>query len=179
RDSDLVGFMLEYIVPLNVSFFVALGLAVSLVFARSRKHWIVASILIISGALLVNYQPNIWTWFAVFLPTVIHVYIFTILFMWFGSLRSTSNWGFVSVITLVLVPLVIIFADVDINTYGGITEGMRNLVKNGFTNLHQNLGSWFQKESTTIEFYTSPLFVKLQIFIAFAYTYHYLNWFSK
>src|SRR5690606_7162898 len=78
-----------------------------------------------------------------------------------------------------LVPLVIIFADVDINTYGGITEGMRNLVKNGFTNLHQNLGSWFQKESTTIEFYTSPLFVKLQIFIAFAYTYHYLNWFSK
>lgn len=53
--------------------------------------------------------------------------------------------------------------------------------ENNFTNLNLSLGKFFSlnPNDNFNSFLSSSNGLKIQIFIAFSYTYHYLNWFSK
>jgi hypothetical protein len=148
------------------------------------------------------FKPNYVT-FAMtsLLPTLFHVYLFTGLFMLFGALKSRSKTGLLSVACFVAVPFVLIYVLpnttlFEITTYGKdsyFAEG------NGFYNLNFQILKEFELADMPVEsgftdvfdrpyvdplkafpviFYSTPG-VLLMRFIAFAYLYHYLNWFSK
>jgi hypothetical protein len=139
-------------------------------------------------------------------PTLIHVYIFTGLFMLYGALKSRSQSGLVAVLIFVICPLVLLFLFTD-NSFVQISEyGKKAYYANGegFWDLNLALLKRFSnvdlpllkdsigrplyymtgepaidtKASLPVVFYSSSG-ILLMRFIAFAYTYHYLNWFSK
>lgn len=122
--------------------------------------------------------------FTVFVPTLIHVYVFTALFMLYGATKSKSRLGYVSVGVMLLIPI-LLFAVLPGEEIFPITEyGKKSYEPFVVVNT-----VWFR----TIDFvphtggkdawydfiFHSAKGVMLMRFIAFAYTYHYLNWFSK
>jgi len=186
------------------------------------------------------------------LPTLIHVYLFTGLFMLFGALKSRSKTGLLSVLAFIIIPIYLVYglpvtpkknyisdygkeayyADGDgfFYTNVSILDHFRLINEPNLTN-KQYLDSIINKDSKTnqtpiaerqritdslsdklnqafivpnpeSEYYMRPIPAKLAIpieskdyywnyvffsgfgimlmrFIAFAYMYHYLNWFSK
>ena len=186
------------------------------------------------------------------LPTLIHVYLFTGLFMLFGALKSRSKTGLLSVAAFLIIPIYLVYglpvtpkknyisdygkeayyADGDgfFYTNVSILDHFRLINEPNLTN-KQYLDSIINKDSKTnqapiaerqritdslsdklnqafivpnpeSEYYMRPIPAKLAIpieskdyywnyvffsgfgimlmrFIAFAYMYHYLNWFSK
>lgn len=186
------------------------------------------------------------------LPTLIHVYLFTGLFMLYGALKSRSQTGLLSIVTFILFPIILVFfAPVDsknnfLSDYGkrayygdgegffytnvGIIDHFK-LTKDPLLTNKQYIDSVVNKKGAEnqvpvaervritdslknklnenyivpnpeSEYYMKPIPVKYAIpingkdyywntvffstigimlmrFIAFAYLYHYLNWFSK
>lgn len=112
-----------------------------------------------------------------FVPTLIHVYLFTILFMLYGAMKSNSMPGKFAALLVCLVPLFIFF--VDIEPVSVKQETADTLATSGFHMLLAVLGkSLGTLDPRTIALNESAAY-KLQVFISFAYLYHYLNWFSK
>lgn len=138
-----------------------------------------------------------------FVPTLIHVYVFTGFFMLFGALKSRSVSGIWSVVVLVICPI-LLFSLFREHTFVPVTEYGRNaygspLSGEGFFSLNQEILSkffdqklnvpttittneqyraFYDKEWTNLVFHSSTGILVTR-FIAFAYMYHYLNWFSK
>jgi hypothetical protein len=185
-------------------------------------------------------------------PTLIHVYVFTGLFMLYGALKSRSKTGLLSIVTFILFPIILVFfAPIDTKNNVLSDYGKKAYYADGegffYTNVSildhfkltndplltnkQYLDSVVNKKSADnqipvaeraritdslknklnenfivpnpeSEYYMKPIPVKYAIpingkdyywntvffstigimlmrFIAFAYLYHYLNWFSK
>jgi len=114
-----------------------------------------------------------------YLPTLIHVYIFTMLFMLFGAIKSKSKTGYVSIIVLVICGAMPFIWDPAFLHYT-VSESARKSYDASFYSLNQIIFDNFTKLADTPEnIYGSSFGIMLTRFIAFAYTYHYLNWFSK
>ena len=186
------------------------------------------------------------------LPTLIHVYVFTGLFMLFGALKSRSKTGLMSVAAFIILPIILIFVvpvksktnyisaygkeayyaggdgffytNVSIMDHFNLTEAPnltnkqyldsivnKNSQSNQLTpaerkrisdSLSTMLSADFIVPNRDNEYYMKPIPVNKAIpvnpkdfywssvffstfgimlmrFIAFAYMYHYLNWFSK
>ncbi len=117
------------------------------------------------------------TWllfFAVFLPTLVHVFVFTAAFMLLGALRSRSWPGLLAFALLLGTGALLLF-------YQPPVEGtISNEVRNHYQ-LFEILNTAFARLMGVgeIDPYLSPVGHAIMRFIAFAYTYHYLNWFSK
>ena len=114
------------------------------------------------------------------ITTIIHVYLFTLLFMIFGYKKNSTFYGKIGIILMLLCPLIIIISKPNnpqsyilspyiVQSVYDSGVGLLNLKIAELLNLH-TVGSFSV---------LSPNGVKIQTFIAFAYTYHYLNWFSK
>lgn len=165
--------------------FAAFILGIALIFIET---WYL-KILITGLALLAGFimQENYfyYMFFAIFLPTLIHVYVFTGIFVIYGSLKSKSISGYISAIVFIGCTAACFLIDGSIGNkltaYGQKTyslflslnqEIIRFLGFDGHNHLEQgNLPLEY------LFFGSKP--VMLMRFIAFAYTYHYLNWFSK
>jgi len=117
--------------------------------------------------------------FALFLLTIIHVLIFTGAFILFGALRSRSVSGIVSLIVFVscLMSFLVYSPDALGHTVG---DYVRNSYQ-GFNALNAELIKIFHLGTgmSAREIYESSAGLAVMRLIAFAYTYHYLNWFSK
>lgn len=138
-----------------------------------------------------------------FVPTLIHVYVFTGFFMLFGALKSRSASGVWSVVVFAVCPLLLFLlfrstSFVPITPYGKEAYG-NALSGEGFFGLNKTILDRFFDQKITIPatitsneqyraFYNtewsklvfhSSTGILVTRFIAFAYTYHYLNWFSK
>ena len=151
-------------------------LAIILVFIKNKK-WIIPLFAFAVGIsyIVLTYIPFSIIVVSIFLPTIIHVYLFTWLFMLFGALNAKSKAGLAGVFLLLLVPVIIAISSIDLNDYT-ISEAVKTtFMSTGFQSVHKQLAS-FSNEPFAVG---SMLGFKIQIFIAFAYTYHYLNWFSK
>ncbi|HTB52304.1 MAG TPA: hypothetical protein VK718_05970 [Ferruginibacter sp.] len=152
-------------------------------------------ILIIANYIfLPNSEDNLTFFLAALLPTLVHVYIFTGFFILYGALKSRSQSGLLSFFVFVCCPLLLfyLFRDesfVHITNYGkdayvGKGEGFAGLNKDILGKFFhvdfpaEKDGSEFGANTSNILF-NSKLGILLMRFIAFAYTYHYLNWFSK
>jgi len=117
--------------------------------------------------------------FGLLLPTLVHVFLFTMLFMWYGTLKSRSGWGYFNLASMVLAVLVIAFWPVRAQ-YIYLSDSVMELtLASAFHQINYLINHWFGIMNDNKADLTSPAFFKVQSFIAFAYTYHYLNWFSK
>lgn len=154
--------------------------SISLIFVQRTLHLLLAlagSFCIATGLYL--YLPTSIYVFGLFLPTIIHVYLFTLLFMVYGTARSKSRYGIWGAILLLLVPVAIIFMGV--NTGYSISTKTAGIVESSnMLEVNYMIAKFFGGVVEEGKFYhLSEMGIKIQIFIAFAYTYHYLNWFSK
>ncbi|HEY2775986.1 MAG TPA: hypothetical protein VGK20_18240 [Candidatus Binatia bacterium] len=112
------------------------------------------------------------------LPTLIHVYCFTALFMLYGALRGRSPSGAAQL-------AVFVACSASFFLVGGGPSAMPGQYVHDtyemFAPVNVSLAGFLgisgidQPDAV----YVSPAGVALMRFIAFAYTYHYLNWFSK
>ena len=113
------------------------------------------------------------------LPTIIHVYLFTILFMIYGVRKSKSTFGIINVLLIIILPLTLLFLDTDFFNYNFSQTVKDNYVNNNFHFLNASLAKLFGFYNDLKFFFYEKVDLKIQIFITFAYLYHYLNWFSK
>ena len=113
------------------------------------------------------------------LPTIIHVYLFTILFMIYGLQKNINKIGMLNVFLMLLLPLLLLFLDTDIFKYQFPDVVKEAYTDNGFHYLNANLAKLLGIYDDLKFFFYEKVDLRIQIFIAFAYMYHYLNWFSK
>ncbi len=133
------------------------------------------------GIILKDVRP-IFIFFAIFLPTLIHVFVFTGLFIILGALKNRSITGIVSALVFVLCA-VIFFIWKPIFHFYAATDYAQQAVYmggNGFATVNMAIISFLQNGRISMEtLFQSQVGLSVGRFIAFAYTYHYLNWFSK
>lgn len=141
---------------------------------KSKITKLILSFLILSVGILYVAKPGLIILLGLFLPTLIHVYIFTAFFMMMGYFRSPDKIGLISIVLLLLMPFLIYFLPLE-NLALARTESEKLYHSTGFKMINEWLVFILGKN----EIKNSAFVLKTQIFIAFAYTYHYLNWFSK
>lgn len=139
--------------------------------------------------------------FGLFLPTLIHVFLFTGMFILIGALRGKSRSGLASLAVFALLAVSFFFfhpAHLGYHVSDYVRKNYGYLKDNGtgsspFISINfyiakiLGLGDFDQGQLPPSEFvknvngflYQNPMALSLMSFIAFAYTYHYLNWFSK
>lgn len=153
--------------------------SIGLVFIKDWLYRVVLFTLILVFISFANNTSDYFTWMAVFLPTIIHVFIFTWLFMIYGVLKEKSWAGLISILTLIACAI-LLFAFQPSNLNYEVSTYVQNSYS-FFSELNFRLINLFHLENLTglkQIFTTNSGFVVMR-FIAFAYTYHYLNWFSK
>ncbi|HZQ46190.1 MAG TPA: hypothetical protein VFC07_04200, partial [Verrucomicrobiae bacterium] len=83
-------------------------------------HWL-ARALIAAFCLLCSLMfytnPVVALLFGVLLPTIFHVFFFTIIFMLYGTLKTRSAWGYVNVASMLLALLVIAVTNRTVTPY--------------------------------------------------------------
>lgn len=151
-------------------FAAALSLSAAFVLTKTWPHRAaVTAGLMAAFALLHQVYPPFILAVAFLLPTVIHIYVFTGLFILAGATKSRSVWGALSLVVFLacglsfffITPSVIMISTDFIDRNLGFFDPLVNYVTSvvtfdGRVNAHSVLA-----------------------FLSFAYTYHYLNWFSK
>lgn len=160
--------------------FLSLLFAAALVYFKKQKHIILFLLAgIIASILILKYASFSFILAGLFIPTLVHVYLFTLLFMIYGSSREKNITGVIAIVLLILCPFIILIIKVDPTAYqlsGAVKAGF---FASGMQNVSSQLASVFgtaDKDSFNL---LSVAGIKIQVFIAFSYTYHYLNWFSK
>lgn len=158
-----------------------LSVLASIVFVF-MKDWLYRVVVIILSTIMMKFIKNTdsyFTWVAIFLPTIIHVFIFTWVFMLYGVLKEKSKAGIISIITLIICAAAIFLIQPQ-NLFYEVSQYAKTSYKN-FSMLNVELINLFgmQKLETVSEIFTTNAGFVIMRFIAFAYTYHYLNWFSK
>lgn len=159
----------------------AILLALIFVFVKDNLYRIVLAVLAVIGISVSKMGFDYVIWVGIFLPTIIHVFIFTWAFMFYGVLKNKSFSGYLSIISLILigVSFFVIKApglQYEVSAYVGKSYEL-------FYLLNKFLIEVFGLETTltserALVYSTNAGFIVMR-FIAFAYTYHYLNWFSK
>lgn len=142
----------------------------------------IGGILLLVFASQVSHNMNYFL--VVFIPTLMHVYVFTALFMLYGTLKSKSRVGIFAFLVLVSIPFILwnIFPERAFYPPTEYSKGayepfmVVNIMWFRFVDAIPNPGS---KAGWDNFIFNSPKSILLMRFIAFAYTYHYLNWFSK
>ncbi|QDO94567.1 hypothetical protein FNB79_11515 [Formosa sediminum] len=154
--------------------------ALSLIFLKRNKHLALALIVItLVTFLTITYIPKPFFLIGAFLPTLIHVYIFTFFFIIYGAIKAKSTLGIYLGLTLLCVPFIIAFIPFNYTYYTPSKttfDNINSLNMNGiFAFIAKVLNNF--KDGTYVTL--SEIGIRIQIFVSFAYTYHYLNWFSK
>jgi len=181
----------------STAFFAALG------FVLSPK--LSARLAGLLGALLLSVVLSLFRFFGptfdIFLPTLIHVFLFTGFFILVGALRGGSRSGLFSLVVFGGMGLSFLLvhpshaqyqvSDYVRDSYGYFREDgnassvfialnhylVSVLGLGPFNTPVQPLPDFVKKINDFI--YRDPKALALMSFISFAYTYHYLNWFSK
>lgn len=165
---------------LNRAIYIAFLSSIILAFVKNNMY----KILGIALVCLTMYVADHWLLLlSVFLPTLIHVFAFTALFLLYGALKTKSTTGVLSFFVMMLCPI-LLFTIMPDKQFFPISNYGLNAYKNFEALNIYTLGEIFKIKFTSFEqlqtvIYKSTNGIVLMRFIAFAYTYHYLNWFSK
>ena len=181
NNNDFLQDLFEKITA-HFGFIICLSLlfAAGLVFLKKQGQivlFFLAGMLVCFGVL--KFIPASLLIAGIFIPTIIHVYVFTLLFMIFGTLNNKSSAGIAAIILLIASPLIIFFITVNPAAYH-INETVKAVFfASGLQRMTDYLARFFGAMHNGSPDLLSIAGIKIQIFIAFSYTYHYLNWFSK
>ncbi len=163
----------------NGAIFTCLLLAIGVHFVKQSKDWIIVTLLSLGGAYFLNTYETYAVLIGVLIPTVIHVYLFTLLFMLYGARKSKSKPGFLSIGLAVMVPLIFIVIPVDSSNYIFSDFFKSTLIDNNLHHAPVLFSKFIGLSDGTGFYFYEQLELRLMMFISFIYLYHYLNWFSK
>lgn len=163
----------------NRAIYVAFASSLFFAFMKNNVYKIIGVVVVI---LLSAISDNHLLFFSMFLPTLIHVYVFTLLFMLYGALKNSSKVGYISVGLHFIIPFILFFVFQD-KIFVAVTPYGLNSYKE-FASLNNTLIHFLDAKSAGEKDMIQLIFhsrtgIAVMRFIAFAYTYHYLNWFSK
>lgn len=156
-------------------------LSLIFVFIKDNFYRIILAILALIGIAISETGLTYFVWIGIFLPTIIHVFVFTWAFMLYGVIKNKSFAGYFSVAALGLIAMSFFFIKApglqyQVSAYVTKSYDLFYLLN---TFLIDFFGlSTGTNDSNTLVYHTNAGFVIMR-FIAFSYTYHYLNWFSK
>ena len=158
--------------------FVAFASAVA--FSVFKTWWkkLLLIVLAIAGGILIRDIKSFNLIFALFVPTVIHVWLFTGLFMFTGAYKSRQFSGYLSIIVFILCSLSFFLSSYKLQPYLVSEYIQSSFTESGFPGLNAGINEVFFGLEKAFSL-NKGSGLKIQRFIAFAYTYHYLNWFSK
>jgi hypothetical protein len=151
--------------------FVAFGLGIVVAFVRNPAVKIATFVVCVALAAPIQSWFPAHLFFGALLTTVIHVYVFTGLFILAGSMKSGRRSGYASFAVFVACGLGLLlirpqtpitltpYARANLEPFAGMVDAMVRLLPYG-----SDPGS---------------AIMAVGRFLGFAYTYHYLNWFSK
>ena len=135
------------------------------------KSWWYRLLILIAGIIaLVPWLGSTASYaLAVMVPTVVHVFVFTLFFMLLGALRSKSVFGYINSALFVLGSIFLLLLP---SSQLVIWPAFVSENYSFFTVISEAISQMFLYEGDF-------LMTKIASFLAFTYTYHYLNWFSK
>lgn len=148
------------------------GLTFILLVIKGRLKQVIAFILLIIAGYFLLTNNLLRTVFGLYIPTLIHVYIFTGAFLLLGALKGRQLSGYVALCVFVACP--VLLAVLFTNYYAAPSNWAVGNYNYYFANLNTTT-----LRNQHINIYTNSASIILTRIIAFAYTYHYINWFSK
>lgn len=173
--------------------FAALALSLVYVVARTLEHRRVGVAALVVGLVAVHFLNRAWKadsvggalyntydlFFLLLLTTVVHVFVFTGAFVLLGALRGRSASGFASLAVFLACAGACFWIPAEGG--GGVSDGVRSAYDASSTMLNLYLSRLIDPEAMRVanDVFESSLGERTARFIAYAYTYHYLNWFSK
>jgi hypothetical protein len=150
---------------------VSFGFSAGITFCETWRNKILVTLasLVITVLLIQHWALSIII--ALLLPSLIHVYGFTGLFIWYGSLKSKSLSGHLSFVFYLICPFIFYafqptYGEAELSNYVTANIPPFMQLRDGLLDLVGTEANW-------------DITVAIMRFLAFAYTYHYLNWFSK
>ena len=150
--------------------FLAFGLSFGLAFLETTRQKIYLALgCALVSPLVHGFEPTA-VLFTIFLVTIVHVYVFTGVFILQGSFKSGRASGFVSFAIFLVCGVALLAHRPSAEDYQLGTYTAANV--DAFLPLIQPLGKWTGVQDR-------DGWIAVGRFLGFAYTYHYLNWFSK
>lgn len=140
------------------------------------KNWKFILSIVLGSMATLYFKEYFTTIFSLFLPSLIHVFIFTGIFILSGFLKTKNKLSLMTFIVFIIMSLCLTIFNLNSTFF---MEDISNTY-NSFEKLNVAVFSIFNKDvQASQDIYFSNFGIKTMQFIAFAYTYHYLNWFSK
>lgn len=187
--KKLVDFLDAY----SVSFiFLAFTSGIFMATVKKRNlRYILMALMVVPAVLttqLKYWNDSYITWFGIYLPTIIHVSLFTGLFILYGAMKSKSSSGYLSFAIYLLCIFILFNIDFISKNYGISMQLFEKYQKSSFDQLNKSMWDVLhpikEKHAYVLSndgqsILAGKWVLKIQAFIAFVYTYHYLNWFSK
>lgn len=162
---------------LTAATFLAFVCALAMIFFQKVIARLTAALLAIVFALILHDSPA-FVYFIAFLPTLIHVLVFTGVFILYGALKNNSNSGLLSFLVFLFCMTSFFWIPYE-NSDFRIDQGIWNkYLSSGIHFINVDLIAIIDP-NVGIDIFLSKLGLMVQRMIAFGYTYHYLNWFSK
>jgi hypothetical protein len=157
-----------------------IGLTYLVFFAAPLLLWVrhpvnaVALLMVAAAGVALFSSARVYALLAYFIITIVHVLIFTAAFVLQGALRSRSRWGFLSLgVFAACIGAVFAIEAAPVLAASAAVRGVYSF----FEPLNVQLLALIGRRGEGI--YDSSGALAVMRLIAFAYTYHYLNWFSK
>ncbi len=161
----------------NGALFLLFGFALVMVLTPSWPKRLLALALLIPGCLWLARSAGFADSLAGYIPTVIHVYVFTGLFMLLGWLRRPSRDSAGALGVYLLCPLLCWLAPLDLSVSASAWAERSFVGTLGSIN-ELILGDAGLALDRT-QLIEHPVSILVTRVLALAYLYHYLNWFSK
>lgn len=170
--------------------YIAFGSAMVFALLRGARLRIIAFLVLIASSGFIVRSDFFHSLFSILLPTIVHVFVFTGLFILAGALKSRSLSGIGSLVVFCLCAISFFILGPAIPT-GPVGAYVRQSYL-AFAQLNYSLMTPFSQHNLHVPanlkeyvmyvnyvLFHSPSARAIMGLIAFAYTYHYLNWFSK
>jgi hypothetical protein len=159
--------------------------ALAMITMQQTWQKVLAVVLIAASSLLFSHLDTVTMIFANFIPSIIHVYIFTGCFILYGALKHKSTTGILSLVVFVICTALIFMIDPSPTANRSLSMYVQSSYVN-FAALNFDLINIFGLDSLQKTdphlgnvIFTSNAGIIVMRLIAFSYTYHFLNWFSK
>ena len=164
--------------------FISLALLIGFVIAaisisKKMPFLMGLAIIIVFGVLFFMFRFSYLVFLLVLLiPTLIHTTIFTGSFMLEGALKNKSTIGYLAFLVFILCNVLFFILPTDaVPLTNQLTQKL--FLESDFYQVNLNLNYLIFGTDGSTFVLDSSIGRQIQGFIAFAYTYHYLNWFSK
>lgn len=166
--------------PATALIFIAFAASLIFVLVKDNTKRIIGFVLVAILGILIRTNNFTEVLFAMFLPTLVHVFLFTGAFILVGALKSKSTSGYLSIAVFLGCAFSFFLIAPDGGGYA-ISEYAKGSYDVSFFTLNEQIFRSFLHidDPGADMIYGSSTGILITRFIAYAYTYHYLNWFSK